>query len=110
MNKIYNNLNIENLTKTEWFNQFDIYQQEEIYEGLEENLDVSIYAKKELNWQQMEEIKLGLMDNLDVSFYSDKDFNCLQMHQIRLGLTENIDVSKYAKKEFNMYQYMLNLN
>ena len=23
MNKIYNNLNIENLTKTEWFNQFN---------------------------------------------------------------------------------------
>ena len=50
MNKIYNNLTKENLIKTEWFNQFDIYQQEEIYEGLEENLDVSIYAKKELNW------------------------------------------------------------
>ena len=25
--KIYNNLNIKNLIKTEWFNQFDEYQQ-----------------------------------------------------------------------------------
>ena len=32
MNNIYNNLTIENLTKTEWFNQFNEYQQEEILE------------------------------------------------------------------------------
>ena len=30
MNKIYNNLSIENLTKTEWFNQFNRNQQKEI--------------------------------------------------------------------------------
>ena len=27
--KIYNNLNVENLVKTKWFNQFEVYQQEE---------------------------------------------------------------------------------
>ena len=86
MNKIYNNLNIENLIKTEWFNQFDIYQQEEIYEGLEENLDVSIYAKKELNWQQMEEIKLGLKTNLDVSIYAKSELTWEEMEKIRIGL------------------------
>ena len=40
MNKIHNNLNIENLIKTEWFNQFTIFQKEEILKGLEANLDV----------------------------------------------------------------------
>ena len=30
MNKIYNNLTIENLIKTEWFNQFNEYQKEQI--------------------------------------------------------------------------------
>jgi len=30
MNKIYNNLNIENLTKTKWFNQFNRNQKNEI--------------------------------------------------------------------------------
>ena len=49
MNKIYNNLNIENLVKTDWFNQFKEYQKEEILEGLEANIDVSVYAKKEFN-------------------------------------------------------------
>ena len=40
MNKINNNLTIENLIKTEWFNQFDENQKKEILEGLEDNLDV----------------------------------------------------------------------
>ena len=35
MNKIYNNLNIENLTKTELFNQFNKKQKEQIILGLE---------------------------------------------------------------------------
>ena len=38
MNKIYNNLSTENLIKTDWFNQFDEYQKEQIKCGLEENL------------------------------------------------------------------------
>ena len=44
MEKIYNNLNIDNLMKSEWFNQFDKEQQKEIRYGLEDNLDVLIYA------------------------------------------------------------------
>ena len=30
MEKIYNNLNIEKLINTEWFKQFNLYEQEEI--------------------------------------------------------------------------------
>ena len=93
MNKIHNNLIIENLINTEyfkeldkdkkeeilnnsdWFNQFDEYQQEEILEGLEEKRDVSIYAKKEYNWGQMEQIKSGLKNNIDVSIYAKPNFS-----------------------------------
>ena len=53
MKKIYNNLTIENLTKTEWFNQFDEGQKWLIREGLKKNLDVSIYAKLDFNEDQM---------------------------------------------------------
>ena len=66
MNKIYNNLNIENLMKTGMFNQFNEFQQEEIIKGLEENLDVSFYAKTYFNYLQMGIIKMGLEENLDV--------------------------------------------
>lgn len=40
MNKIYNNLTIDSLMKTEMFNQFNKNQQEQIRLGLEEGLDV----------------------------------------------------------------------
>ena len=51
MNKLYNNLSIENLIETDWFNQFDEMQKQVITVGLKENLDVLIYAKKEFTWK-----------------------------------------------------------
>ena len=104
MNKIYNNLTIDNLTKTEWFNQFDEYQQLEITEGLEDNLDVSIYAKPEYSSLQMLKIKEGLKQNLDVSKYANSEYHWTQMEQIRLGLKDNLDVSVYARKDFHHWQ------
>ena len=62
MKKIYNNLNIENLTKTNWFNQFTFEQKKEILKGLEANLDVSLYAKPEFDADQMQEIRLKLIE------------------------------------------------
>ena len=47
MDKIHNNLNIENLVKTEWINQFDKAQQNEILKGILSKVDISKYAKKE---------------------------------------------------------------
>ena len=81
--KIYNNLNVENLIKTEWFNQFDEFQKKQIRTGLEENLNVSIYANPEFNVYQMNQIRLGLKENLDVSLYAKKEYNSKQMKEIR---------------------------
>ena len=86
MNKIYNNLSIENLINTEWFNQFDEYQQEEINLGLEDNLNVFLYAKPEFSFEKMEEIRMGLIENLDVSIYAKTEFDWVQMKQIRLKM------------------------
>ena len=61
MEKIYNNLSIENLLKTDWFNQFDKNQQQIIIIGLEENLDVSIYANPEYSWRNMRKIRNYLL-------------------------------------------------
>ena len=49
MEKIHNNLNIENLIKTDWFEQFSINQKQEILKGLKEDVDVSIYAKPDFD-------------------------------------------------------------
>ena len=61
MEKIYSNLSIENLTKTDWFNQFDKNQQQLIIIGLEEKIDVSIYAKPEYSWRVMRKIRNHLL-------------------------------------------------
>ena len=99
MNKIYNNLSVENLTKTKQFNQFDEYQKQEVKKGLKANLDVSFYANSDFNFLQMREIRLGLEKNLNVSIYAKSDFDFSQMKEIRLGLEDNLDVSIYAKKD-----------
>ena len=79
MNKIYNNLNIDNLMKTEEFKDFNREQKEEIRTGLLNGLDVSIYAKKEYNWKQMRAIRQGLEDNLDVSVYAKSELDSKEM-------------------------------
>ena len=122
MNKIYNNLTIENLIKTDsfkqltieekevllknsqWFNQLDEYQQEQISTGLQANLDISIYAKTEFDWKQMYEIREGLENNLNVSIYAKEHFNSAQMFEIKTGLEDDLDVLLYAKSEYNEHQ------
>ena len=104
MKKIYNNLNIENLIKTDWFEQFNEYQQEEIEKGLQDNLDISLFANPAFNLNQMKQIRIGLEDNVDVSIYANSDFSNTQMFQIVIGLMNGLDVSIYAKKELDWKQ------
>ena len=107
MDKIYNNLNIDNLKKTEWFNQFHPNEQKEILLGLEDNLDVSIYADLDFDEYQMREIRLGLKNNLDVSIYAKSDkYDNNQMKQIRWGLVANLNVFIYAKDYFTWRQML----
>ena len=120
--KIYSNLSIENLIKTDsfkqliveqkeellknsqWFNQFNKSLQEEILEGLKANLDISIYAKPEFVWYKMYQIRLGLLSNIDVSIYAKLEYNGYQMEQIRFGLENNVDISIYSNSEFDWKQ------
>ena len=82
MKKIHNNLTIENLIKTDWFKQFNEYQQKEILEGLKYDVDVLIYAKPEFDYKQMQEIRYGLEAKVDVSIYATSEYNWEQMNEI----------------------------
>ena len=93
-------------------NDFTKNQLEEIQKGLEQKLNVSVYAKKEFLAIQMQQIRLGLQDNLPVEKYANSSFDWLQMEQIRMGLKDGIDISKYAKPEISfdrMQQIRLSL-
>ena len=63
-----------------------------------------LMSKYNFDEKQEEEINIGLNDNLNVSVYATPEFNWKQMKQIRYGLESNIDVSIYAKTEFNESQ------
>ena len=119
MKKIYNNLTIENLIKTEEFNSFNkekkeeiitkadcfnIHQKYEILNGIRKNVAVSIYANPDFNSFQMAQIRYGLEKNLDVSIYAKPIFLDTQMLEIRIGLEQNLDVSIYAKTELSAKQ------
>lgn len=97
MNKIHNNLNIDNLVKSNWLSLFNKGQQEEIKLGIENKVDIFTYAKKEFDRDQMREIRFGLAEKVDVSIFAKSCFDAEQMWFIRRGMNEGIDVSIYAK-------------
>ena len=103
MNSNESNFNINDFSKS---------QLEEIQKGLEQKLNVSVYAKKEFLAIQMRQIRLGLQDKLPVEKYANPSFDWFQMEQIRMGLKDGIDISKYAKPEISydrMQQIRLSL-
>ena len=64
--------------------------------GLDEKIDVSIYANPNYNWQQMRELRIGLREGLDVTPYRNQLYNWQQMQEIRLGLEENLPIKQYT--------------
>lgn len=87
------------------YSDFDSNQLYEIYDGLSEKIDVSIYAKKDYSSSQMYFIKVGLKEGINVEPYLNPKFTYQEMFQIYLGIVNNVDYSIYAKPEYN-YQQM----
>ncbi len=75
---------------------FTMDQVNEIQEGLELGLDISVYAKKEFFAIQMRQIRLGLMEKLPVEVYASTDYDWFQMEEIRRGLQDGVDIDIYA--------------
>ena len=69
---------------------------EEIRIGMEEGLDVSLYANEHYNYQQMKELRLGLEHQVDIRLYSKPLYQPAQMRELRLGLENGVDISKYS--------------
>ena len=63
--KVLNNLTIDNLIKTEWFNQFNKEQQEEILLGIKSKVDIFPYAKPEYSSLKMQSKRLQLELGID---------------------------------------------
>ena len=133
MNKIYNNLSIDNLLETALYKDFNLSQKDEIRKGLEKGLDVSVYAKVNLDSFEMGHIRNlleeglteianyvdllkaswqfsivaeDLRNNIDVSGYLKKEFSWDQKMLVRQGYLDNVDYSMYANPEYNIEQML----
>src|SRR6266516_5826693 len=53
-----------------------------IARGIKENLDVSIFAKKEYNYKQMSLIRAGLYDKIDINLYLNPNYSENVMKEI----------------------------
>ena len=84
----------EKLREYEENDYFDPEQIFQIEEGLEANLDVSIYADSRFSHEQMREIKLGLEAVVDVNSYADSFIWEKEMRDIRLGLEKEKQVDE----------------
>ena len=93
--KLANNLQIEQLLNTDWASQLNKYQLHYIREGLNNNLDVSIYAKPELYAEQMREIVKGLKQGFNMIKYASGNYSEGQIRQIVTGLEQGLDVSEF---------------
>ena len=71
----------------------------EIRLGLEQRLDVSVYAKELYRWQQMREIRLGLEEGLDVSAYMSMMYSAKDMEQIRKQMKKKQADDKRQEEE-----------
>ena len=81
--------------------RFNYFQVEEILLGLEDKIDVSIYADSKNDDKQMREIRLGLKNGVDVSVNADSKFDDEQRKQIIAGVKNGVNVSIYANPKFD---------
>lgn len=96
--------NIEPSTIIEDDKRFDSNQIWEIRKGLEDGVDVSIYADPKFDWRQMHQIRLGIEAGVDINLYADPKFDYLQMWEIRNGLESGVDASWYSDPKFDWRQ------
>lgn len=83
-------LDYERLLTTEWVNQFDDEQLDEIRNGLHENLDVGIYAKAAYDHRQMRQLRMGLEDGFDVTIFADPSIPWQEMLEARYQILTNL--------------------
>lgn len=75
-------------------------QNQEIQLGVEQGLNVSLYANPAFNWLQMEQIRMGLRDQIDASVYANPAYSYETMRQIRLAIYSDINLIPYIQRGF----------
>ena len=70
-------------------NKFYFKQKKEIYLGIVNNLDVTIYSKEIYDADQMKQIRIGQIEGLDVTIYAHPNYNWKKMDKIRKAIKKS---------------------
>lgn len=89
--KEYNNLN-----------SFDYFQQEEIRKGIENHIDVSVYAKPELPYNIMHQLRKALEDGNDLTPYIT--YGAGVLHELRKAMKSGISLIPYINAGYDCDQ------
>lgn len=84
-----NNLSFEALIQMyedQYEHRYDEYQLDELRDGYDNGLDISIYANPSFDRVQMRQIRIGLENGVDVYQYAFVHIDWQRMAEIRLQL------------------------
>ncbi|MBQ9153453.1 MAG: AAA family ATPase [Solobacterium sp.] len=82
------------------------FQIQEILEGLDKGLDISIYLNKEYSFEQMEQLRLGLEEHKDATYYAYPELSVERMCEKRLSLKPIDPEAKSKEKHDEMIKMM----
>lgn len=85
---------------------FDYYQVAQICKGIQEGVDVSIYADQKYNDRQMYEICEGLISGVDVSVYANEQNNSDDMCRARVLMEQKLKVKPDLDLDVKLEQFM----
>ena len=89
---------------------FSVDQMVSIICGLEDELDVSLYADPKFDVDQMNAILIGLQSKVDVTKYADPKYNASQMDMILHALVDELDYTQLLNPELSKEQMVSILN
>lgn len=91
---------IADLIKTDWANQFESDELNEIQLGLDHGIDPTIYANPELDVRSMELIRQGLENGLNVTYLANPDLDYYHVRDLYEGIENGFDMSPYANDDY----------
>lgn len=100
--KLKNNLSFEAIIKTfeeTYTYKYNILQLKELKKGYERDVNISLYANPNFEYEQMSYIRQGLENNVDISKYASTNYSHFLMEIIYHLLKEGAQLDDYILED-----------
>ena len=96
--KLKNNLSFEAIIKTfeeTYAHKYNVLRLKELKKGYEHNINISLYANPNFEYEQMSYIRQGLENNVDISKYASTNYSHFLMEIIYHLLKDGVQFDDY---------------